>query len=207
MVTVDRSLASEQSVIVHLIGYPGVGKYTVGQELVRLAGRGDGRFVLVDNHLTANVVFSVIDVDGSGTEPVAQDAWDRVDDVRSALRAAIRDLSPAGWSFVFTNVAVEGDEVDRRSIGHVRTLAEERGNEYVPVRLHCEIDEHLRRVVDPARAERGKWRNAQGVLRYVGSAPLIELDDPLLLDVDVTALTPPDTAMQIMEHVRRARRP
>ena len=42
--------------IVHLIGFPGVGKLTIAKEIVRQ--RSD--FVLVDNHLINNPVFSVV---------------------------------------------------------------------------------------------------------------------------------------------------
>lgn len=187
--------------IVHLVGYPGVGKYTVAKELVRLADSPANRFILIDNHLTANVVFSVLPVDGSGGEPLPRSVWDRVDDVRAVLRRTIREQSPPEWSFVFTNVVLDGDPVDARTIGFVRELAAARGSRYVPVRLHCGLEEHLRRVVDPGRADRGKWQNADAVAAYVTSAPLIELDDPLLLDLDVTDRSAAETAQLVLAHL------
>ncbi len=192
------------SAIVHLIGYPGVGKYTVGRELVRLADESGRRLVLVDNHLTANVVLSVLPE--GGPDPLPQEVWDRVEDVRSVLRASILELSPPDWSFVFTNVALEGDEADRLSIGRVAELAEQRGSAYVPVRLHCDGEEHLRRVVDPGRAERNKWRDADAVRSFVASAPLIEVHHPSVLDLDVTDRSPSDTARVVLEHVRSVER-
>lgn len=187
--------------IIHLIGYPGVGKYTVAKEIVRQADQGDRRVVLVDNHLTSNVIFSVLPVDGTDPEPLARAVWDRVDDVRAALRETIRDLSPEQWSFVFTNVAVEGDEVDRRSVNHVRELASARRSHYVPVRLRCETDEHLRRVVAPDRAERMKWVDVDAVRNYSASADLIGIDHPALLDLDVTHRSATETAMAVLAHV------
>lgn len=195
----DRALG--RPAIVHLLGYPGVGKYTVARELVRLAPQGDHRFVLVDNHLTSNVIFSVLPVNGADAEPLERAVWDRVDEVRDALRGAIRDLSPAGWSFVFTNVALEGDAVDRRSVAHVRELAAARRSHYVPVRLHCDTEEHLRRVTQPDRAERMKWIDPGAVGTYSASAPLIEIDHPALLDIDVTRRAATDTAATVLGHV------
>lgn len=191
--------------IIHLIGYPGVGKYTVAKEIVRLADHGDRRVVLVDNHLTSNVIFSVLPVDGTDPEPLAREVWDRVDDVRAALRATIRDLSPEQWSFVFTNVAVEGDEVDRRSVTHVRQLATDRRSQYVPVRLRCGTDEHLRRVVQPDRAERMKWVDIDAVRKYSESADLIEIDHPALLDLDVTTRSATESATAVLAHVNSLR--
>lgn len=187
--------------IIHLIGYPGVGKYTVAKEIVRLADHGDRRVVLVDNHLTSNVIVSVLPVDGADPEPLAREVWDRVDDVRAALRVTIRDLSPEDWSFVFTNVALEGDEVDRRSVAHVRELATDRRSHYVPVRLRCGTDEHMRRVVLPDRAERMKWVDADAVRKYSESADLIEVDHPALLDLDVTRCSATESATGVLAHV------
>jgi len=195
----------DRAAIVHLLGYPGVGKYTVAQALVRQVPRDERRFVLVDNHLTSNVIFSVLPVDGADPEPLDRAVWDRVDEVRSALHGAIRDLSPTGWSFVVTNVALEGDEADRRSVANVRELAHARRSHYVPVRLHCELDEHLRRVVRPDRAERMKWTDAGAVRSYSAGAPLIELPDPALLDLDITHLPADDAAAAILVHVEAIR--
>lgn len=137
-----------------------------------------------------------------GPDPLPEAVWDRVEDVRTVLRASILELSPRDWSFVFTNVALEGDEADRRSISRVEELADERGSVYVPVRLHCDGDEHLRRVVDPGRAERGKWRDADAVGRLAASAPLIEVHHPAVLDLDVTDRSPSAAARLILDHLQ-----
>ncbi len=192
-----------RAAIVHLIGYPGVGKYTVAKELVRLTDRDDRRFVLVDNHLTSNVIFSVIPVDGRSAAPLPDVVWDRVDEVRAAVLRTVEDLSPTDWSFVFTNVALEGDPVDRRSVERVRRVAATRHSHYVPVRLACDIDEHLRRVVRPDRADRMKWQDADGVARYRARAELIEIDHPALLDLDVTHRSATDSALAVLEHLER----
>lgn len=192
-------------VVVHLIGHPGVGKYTVAKELVRLADSADHRHVLVDNHLTSNVIFSVLPIDGSEPVPLSRAVWDRVDDVRSALLQTIDELSPADWSFVFTNVALEGDPAGARSTGRVRRLAAARRSHYVPVRLVCEIEEHLRRVADPARAERTKWRDAEAVRRQTVGADLIAIDHPSLLDLDVTHRSAHEAAVVVLGHVERVR--
>ena len=48
-----------ENTIIHLIGPPGVGKYTIASQI---AGRMGAR--LVDNHAIANVIFNVIAPDG-----------------------------------------------------------------------------------------------------------------------------------------------
>ncbi len=102
---------------------------------------------------------------------------------------------------MFTNVALEDDEVDSRSVAHIRDLADARRSHYVPVRLHCDTDEHLRRVVRPDRAERLKWVDAEAVRAYSASAPLIEIDYPAVLDIDVTRRSAAETAAQVLDHL------
>lgn len=202
----DAGVGPSSPVVVHLIGHPGVGKYTIAGELVRQADRPDARLVLVDNHLTANVVLSVVPGVGEGEEQPAE-VWERVHDVRDVLLASIRELSPPSWSFVFTNVALEGHPLSSPSVGLVRDLAAARGSRYVPVRLTCALGEHLRRVTAPERAARQKWRDAAAVGRQVAAYDLVAIDDPALLDLDVTDLSASAAAADILDHLTQVRRP
>lgn len=120
-----------------------------GTGTTRLAEERGRRLVAVDNHHTSSVIFSVLPVDGVTTLP--DTVWDRVDEVRAALMRTIKELSPADWSFVFTNVMTEGVRADHETLERVRQLAESRNSHYVPVRLTCQIDELLRRVARPHR--------------------------------------------------------
>jgi len=187
-----------RSVVVHLVGYPGVGKYTVATELARLAEERGRRLVVVDNHHTSNVIFSVLPVDGVSTLP--DSVWDRVDEVRAALMRTIKELSPADWSFVFTNVMTEGVPADHETLDRVRQLAESRNSHYVPVRLTCQIDELLRRVARPDRPTRQKWVDPAGVSTFVEGSELIRIAHSALLDLDVTDLAPSETAARILDH-------
>jgi len=85
--------------IVHLIGFPAAGKFTVAKALARQA---TDHLVVIDNHFTANVIFGVMEIDG--VKPVPDEVWDRVEEVREAVFTTIETLSPPDWSFVFTNV-------------------------------------------------------------------------------------------------------
>ncbi len=195
--------------IVHLIGFPGVGKYTIAKALARLAGEDGGRFVVVDNHHTANVIFAVLDVDGVQVIPDA--VWDHVGVVREAMYRAIEELSPPDWTFVFTNVLTAQEPRDRPIVERLALLARRRGCSYLPVRLYCAPDEVLRRVVSADRQERMKWRDADGVGRLMAARTLIDLagvddvdglDVLDVLDLDVTTLAPGGAASRILDHVR-----
>lgn len=186
--------------IVHLLGYPGTGKRTVGAALVGLVPRDEQRFVLVDNHLTGNAVLAALDTDP--TVAIDPRVWDYVTDLRVHVLSAISDLAPASWSYVFTNFVAA--DAASPSIPRLRALAEIRSSTYIPVVLHCtDAVEHRRRVVSPDRAAHRKWMDPDGVRHTVATRTLVRPESPHLLDLDVTALTPVAAAEQVLAHVRR----
>lgn len=191
---------SSPAAIVHLIGYPGAGKLTIAKQLADTAERAGRRMVVVDNHHTSNVIFAVLDVDG--VRPIGQEVWDRVGEVRETLYRAIEEMSPPDWSFVFTNVLIEGDPTDEAIVRRIAQLAATRGNPYVPVRVDCSLDEILRRVPNPDRRERMKWIDAGAVRTFIGGNDLVRLDQPTALAVDATSCTPEDAAQRILAHLQ-----
>jgi len=185
--------------IVHVVGYPGVGKYTVAKELADLASVDGLRVVVVDNHLTSNVIFSVLPVDGIA--PLPATVWDRVQEVRDAVLRTIEELSPPEWSFVFTNVLTEGVPEDERVVDRLIELANRRHSRYVPVRLSCRTDELLARVTRPDRRARQKWVDPVGVRSFTDTSTVLDIDHPARLDIDVTSLPARDAAALILEHL------
>ena len=145
--------------IIHLIGHPGVGKYTVAKALVAAAADSGERMVLMDNHATGNLILSILEP----VDPIPGEVWDRVGEVREVVYRTIADMSPPEWSFVFTNVLVADDPGDEAVVVRLARLAQESDRHYLPVRLTCELDAHLERVASPERGPRHKWTNVDAV--------------------------------------------
>lgn len=185
--------------IVHLIGFPAAGKLTIARAIAQRAESDGGRFVVVDNHHTANVIFAVLDVDGVRELPAG--VWDRVREVRHAVMRSIEELSPRDWSFIFTNVLTERDATDRAVVDGLAELATKRSSHYVPVRLHCDIEVLLGRVDNDDRRERLKSIDPVGVRSLIESTRLIDVAPYTALDLDVTNLAAVDAAARILGHV------
>lgn len=185
--------------VVHLLGFPASGKRTIGEALVASVPRDDQRFVLVDNHLTSRAVLAALDTDPTGR--VDPRVWGHVSGIRVHVLAAIEEMAPPGWSYVFTSYVVH--DVPSESIGRLQALAVTRASTYVPVVLHCDDEERRRRVVGPDRAAHRKWLDPDGVAEDVAARTLVRPDSPHLLDLDVTHLAPADAAEQVLAHVRR----
>lgn len=172
-----------ENTMIHLIGSPGAGKYTIARALVAKTGAR-----LIDNHSIANVIFNVLNVDG--ITPLPPSVWVRVGRVRAAVFDAITNLSPPAMSFVFTNYIRGDDPADVAVFEEFLALAAKRGAAYVPVLLSCETPELLRRIVQPDRAARMKLIDPVEGARINDEIPPFETDHANVLRLDVTALAP-----------------
>jgi hypothetical protein len=137
-----------KGLIIQLIGCPGVGKYTIAQEIVaQLAARGEVAR-RIDNHLTANLITDLVAdpyVDGV----LIDAARERIAQVRSILDRTLEEVSPPDWTFVFTNFRMIG--YPHEAIFRNRELARQRGSTFLPILLSCRFDELMRRVESPLR--------------------------------------------------------
>ncbi|CAA9250042.1 MAG: hypothetical protein AVDCRST_MAG50-2559 [uncultured Acidimicrobiales bacterium] len=191
----------QRPAIIHLIGFPGTGKYTIAKHMAALQGGGEHRLVVVDNHYVSNPILGVMDIDG--VKAIDPAVWGYVRKVRLAVMEAIRDLSPSTWSFAFTNVLLAGDPEDQAAPARVAALADARDAAFVPVRLHCKVDELTRRAVSPQRNERLKWTDGEAVRAMAESRTLVDVAHPNTLDLDVTDVQPEVAARLVLEHAAK----
>lgn len=181
--------------IFHLIGMPGVGKYTIAQELVARTGAR-----LVDNHAIANVVFNVLAVDG--VSPLPHGTFKQVGLVRDVVMETVKSIAPPHLSYVFTNVIIGENEKELAIFKEFVAMADARGSRFVPVLLRCQTEELVRRVVSPARQARMKLVNPVEATRFNEEMAQFETDHPNALKLDVTHLAPGHAVDAIIEWAR-----
>ena len=181
--------------MVHLIGTPAVGKYTVGKELARLTGAR-----LVDNHSIANVIFNIVGADG--VAPLPAEIWPYVGQVRRAALDALIHVAPRALSYVVTNYMRGEDEGELAAFAEVAAVAEIRGSVFVPVILSCQTSELVARAANPDRKERMKLIDPDAVARMNDEIPGFETDHPNLLRLDTTRTLPHESARQIAAWTR-----
>lgn len=181
--------------IFHLIGSPGVGKYTVAKEIVELTGAR-----LVDNHAIANVIFNVLATDG--VTPLPDGTWPHVGAVRKAVLDAMRTIAPRHLSYVFTNFLVGEDEKELAAFEEMVGLAAHRESMFVPVLLRCETSELMNRIGTESRRQRMKLVDPVQGGKYNDETPRFETDHPNVLRLDVTSIAPGESARRIVEWAR-----
>jgi predicted kinase len=177
-------------VIVHINGYPGVGKLTIGRALADLIG---GK--LLDNHTVFNVAFAL-------TEFKSPAFYDTVRSVREIAYRRILELPPTvpvvltNW---YSQESAWGEENWERAIA----LARERDCALNVVILSCLPDENARRIQSPERAGKRKPQDAEMVEDNRNGRPLLERGGNRLLRLDVTRLSATDAAREIADWLRR----
>jgi adenylate kinase family enzyme len=180
--------------VVHLIGAAGTGKFTIAKELARQAN-----FRVIDNHLVSNPVFSVMDLDGKA--PIPQQAREYTDKIWQVVFDSLLHLAPEDFNFIFTNVLLEGEANDRKRFEDIRGCARERGSRYFPVRLVIsDVEEHKKRITGDDRAERMKTTDPV-MAEKAATKTVLTVDDPLLLNLDVTSLSPEEATQRILQHI------
>jgi hypothetical protein len=188
--------------IILLMGFAGVGKYTIGQGLSKLTGAK-----LVDNHLINNPIFTVVDADG--LTQLAAPVWDKVKEIRRVVYNAIRELSPPNLSFIFTMELRENNTADHVGFVELKKLADARGSLFVPIRLVCDVEELCRRVVSPERTERLKMISPELARKRCEEDKVLTPRHRNLRTIDVTNRSPNGGVAAIVTEIsliRAARR-
>jgi predicted kinase len=173
--------------IVYLLGYPGVGKYTVARALAAQTGA-----VVVDNQVINNPILTLFDRAVGLPE-------ERTAPIRDAVFNALEEIAPRSMSYVFTNNLEEKSE-DIAIYERLRDIAASRESVFLPVMLTCAREVQLARVQAEERRLRFKVADAEWLDKFMTEVPLYWPDGVMTLDT--TEATPEANAAAITERVR-----
>jgi hypothetical protein len=169
--------------IIYLTGKPGVGKYTIAQELAKNYG-----FIICDNQLINNPIFELLQYDGYAKIP--EFAWDSIARIREEV---LNFLSKEHQhNYVLTNCLAENEE-DRAIYNQVKQMAESRGSEFYPVRLNITKEEHLKRITRPERLKRWKSIDPED------NGLQLVISHPNYLELEVSNLSAVESARKIID--------
>jgi shikimate kinase len=183
-------VASYETCVVFMLGYPGMGKRTVGGAL---AQELDG--VLVDNALLHRPLLELFRWDGKQAIPM--EIWDRVAPIREAVLGTIRDLAPPSNNYVFTNCLPEGGE-SAAHYASIRSLAHERSSLFLSVMLDCDIDVQVSRIDNPDRVALRKGSDPEGYRWHRLNTSLFQPPAGEVLQIDTTSASPDANAAKIL---------
>ena len=178
--------------IIVLNGYPGVGKLTIGQELIaKISGR------LLDIHSVYNIAFAL-------TEFKSAQFMETIEKIETIAHDLILAL-PAEVAVVLTTVLAGSSAWGDAEWQRIVRLGHERGPLLV-VHLHCDLDENIRRIEATGRGAKRKPRDADMARRnHARGETLAGTDEANLLRLDVTNLSPAEAADEIAAWAHKAK--
>jgi len=176
-------------IIIHINGWPGVGKYTVGKFLAEHLG---ARFI--PNHSLCAPANCVADF---GT-PVF---FELARKVRSLIFEQMVNAPPEE-QFVLTSVLSEGDD-DTTRFELIRDVAEQRSQLLLAVTLVCDAEENLRRLDTPFRAARRSLTDGAILQTLFRDYRLLQPAHDLVLELDTTRAKPEENARAIIQFAKR----
>ena len=179
------------NLIVHINGWPGCGKLTIGRILAkRLAGK------LLDNHTLLNP---------------AEALFDRSDPLHGSLRMAVRVATldhaaqlQEGLALVLTD-ALSDDPTDQAMFNDYRILAARRRAKLVSVVLECEHEENVRRLASAGRAELYKLTRADFLAELRAQYRLLRPQGVECIEIDISRLSAAEAAAAIEAALRTAK--
>lgn len=176
------------SVIVHINGWPGVGKLTIAR---LLAGRLNAR--LLDNHTLINP---------------AEALFARTDPAYYPFRADIRALAfaraarlPRGVDLVLTDAIAQEEPRHHTMFADCVKLADQLGAKLISVVLDCTPEENARRLLDASRRELRKLDSPDILADIRRASNLLRPEGVPRIDLDVTRLTAEEAAALVADRV------
>jgi len=173
--------------VIVLNGYPGVGKLTIGRELIdQIEGR------LLDIHTVYNVAFALTEF----KSPEFRKTVEKIEKIAHDLIHTLPLQQPVVLTTVLAGNAGNSDWGDEEW-----ARIEELGNARPPlcvVHVHCELKENIERITSKDRDKKRKIRDPEMALRNQTEAkPLYGMGASRLLKLDTTGLTPHESAAAI----------
>jgi shikimate kinase len=183
-------VALTEPFIVYLLGYPGVGKYTIGRALAAQTGA-----VLIDNQMINHPILALFN---RGVD-LPDGAFDRAAPIRDAVFSTLEEIAPPSLSYVFTN-NLEDKPEDIAIYNRLHDIAASRDSAFLPVMLTCAREVQLERVQTEERRGRLKVTDAEWLDEFMTSVPLYSPAGVMTLDT--TEATPEESAAAIVERLR-----
>lgn len=185
-----------RNTIIHLIGYPGVGKYTIGSGIAKKTGA-----ILVDNQLTAMPLFTVMAHDtADGNFQHIDILYKKYHEIAAkVLEMAV--YARAGLSYVFTDVLFNTEDGSNH-FEKVQEMAEKRGSIFLPIVLTCDNDVLMERVTANNRAQRFKLADARAAAALVERNAILIPNHPNLKVFDITNCSAEESIQVIIEYAQ-----
>ncbi len=179
--------------LIYLIGFPGSGKLATAKELCKII---DG--VIVSNNLFNNIIFDIVKLQDA---EVPDDLWEKIFAVRENMLAILEKHYIKSKHYIFTNELIEGDSYDQRLYNSVVNLSKKMDMEILPVVLHCNNKELVKRVQSEERYQENKITDSDFAMKKIEGKRLFIPEGTL--EIGNSNLSAKEVAEKIVEEMKK----
>ena len=191
-----KDIESLTNSIVYLIGFPGSGKLTISKVLNKMFPS-----IIVDNHMSANVVFSLIDTDGVTKLPDI--VWDNISKIREIMFDTMVNCAKPDKNFILTNALIDGGDLD--IFERVEQFAKDRNAKFYVFRLLVDVEELCKRVSSPERYSQLKEVSVELARNRSLNEKVLIPQNCKYFDLDTTSLTAKQSAEAIVNIIEESK--
>lgn len=197
--SIRESLNERALKLILLNGFAGVGKYTIASQLETCLACADVEVRVVHNHLLMDLADAV----RPRTAPTYQTFRRQLRDLVFESIITDEHVSP-GTIFVFTGNFSQS-VVGRTAAKEYDTAASRCGALFIPVTLHCDIEELKRRVAFKGRSDTSSRKLVDPVrgVEIAAQKVLCTFEHAQALSLDVSLMSAEQAAKRVAEHVQR----
>lgn len=177
--------------IIHINGFPGVGKMTIAKIVAQQLGAS-----LLDDFTLTKLVYTAVDRNSPLYVPFLRD-------LTNVVYAYLGQANPQD-TVILTNAFATTYPEDKDRFEQVAQLSDARGDEFVPIQITCSPEEAMRRAELSNRHDKQKLTDPAALGNLLNKAQLIHpADHPNALTIDVTDLVAEQAADVIIAHVKK----
>ncbi|KAF4949036.1 hypothetical protein FGADI_9321 [Fusarium gaditjirri] len=179
---------------IYINGFPGVGKLTIAKELQQLLPGSK----VYHNHLLIDPIDALVERSSPGYHEM------RTGLRRYILNAIATSEYTKDKTWIFTD-AREASEAGEKGAKDYEAAARKRRVSFISIVLECEIEENIRRAINPMRSQSVDAKlTDEAILRLIlENEAIYRFGDENELVLDVTKLSSNEAALRIKEHVNR----
>lgn len=178
--------------LIYLIGFPSSGKLTTAKELCKIIDA-----VIVSNNLFNNIIFKIVKLRNA---EVTSELWEKIFAVRENMLSMLEKHYIESKHYIFTNELIDGDPYNQRLYNSVVNLSKKVGVEILPVVLHCNSEELVKRVQSEERYQENKTTDSDFAIKKIEGKRLFVPEGAF--EIDNSNLSAKEVAKKIVEKIK-----
>lgn len=182
-----------------LMGLPGVGKRTVAKIIAK---KTNVRFS--DHHDLIDPILKLFGDDEKIWWDLTPQMWDKVNAVGDLYLSTIAEVCAKGDSFLLTEMMFDKDPYHQIFYKKVLDAVKKRQADFIPVRLICDEEELIKRILSEDRKQYFKSRDAELSRKRSREAQVFYSNHPNEITIDTTDLSATQTAEKIIRQVENS---